>query len=220
VHLGVDFDNTLVSYDDLFHRCALERGLIPAELPRTKAAVRGYLWSLPDGNTPWTELQGVVYGTRMAEAAFFPGAREALVFCRQHNIRISIISHKIEFPALGPRVNLCEAALAWMEAQGFFAAGGIGLPREAVFFESSREEKLARIAQQGCTHFLDDLPEVLDAPGFPASVEKWLFEPAGMLTHSAPEWPPSSGAESVRIPSCRRFTSWAEVRRHLEAVCQ
>jgi hypothetical protein len=206
VHLGVDFDNTLVSYDDLFHRCALERGLIPAELPRTKAVVRGYLWTRPDGNTPWTELQGMVYGTRMAEAVFFPGAHEALVFCRQHGVRLSIISHKLEFPALGPRVSLWKAALDWMDAQGFFDPDGIGLPRETVFFESSREEKLARIAQQGCTHFLDDLPEVLEAPGFPAGVEKWLLDPASEAGRSA--------------PGLRRFASWAEIRDHLEAVCR
>lgn len=203
MHLGVDFDNTLVSYDELFHRCALERGLIPADLPRTKSAVRAHLWARPDGNTPWTELQGVVYGTRMAEAAFFPGAREALVTCRSRGIHVSVISHKLEFPALGPRVSLRKASMDWMEAQGFFDPAGIGLSRNAVFFESSREEKLARIAQQGCTHFVDDLPEVLEAPGFPAGVEKWLFDPAGVV--SSP-----MGA--------RRFGSWAEIQRHLEVL--
>ena len=29
--LGIDFDNTLVSYDELIHRVALERGLIRDE---------------------------------------------------------------------------------------------------------------------------------------------------------------------------------------------
>ena len=41
--LGVDFDNTIVSYDCLFHRVAAERGLIPASLVATKGAVRDYL---------------------------------------------------------------------------------------------------------------------------------------------------------------------------------
>ncbi|HOW97814.1 MAG TPA: haloacid dehalogenase-like hydrolase [Kiritimatiellia bacterium] len=203
MHLGVDFDNTLVSYDELFHRCALERGLIPADLPRTKSAVRAHLWALPDGNTPWTELQGLVYGTRMAEAAFFAGAREALVLCRERGIRVSIISHKLEFPARGPRVSLRKASLEWMEAQGFFDPAAIGLAREAIFFESSREAKLARIAGERCTHFVDDLPEVLDAPGFPAAVEKWFFDPTGSA-----KWP--AGA--------RRFGSWAEIRSHLETM--
>lgn len=203
MHLGVDFDNTLVSYDELFYRCALERGLVPADLPRTKPAVRAHLWRRPDGNTPWTELQGIVYGTRMAEAAFFPGAREALVLCRERGIRVSIISHKLEFPALGPRVSLRKASLEWMEAQGFFDPAGIGLAREAIFFESSREEKLARIASERCTHFVDDLAEVLADSGFPAGAEKWYFDPAGHA--EAPE-------------GARRFGSWTEIRAGLEAI--
>lgn len=206
MHLGVDFDNTLVSYDELFHRCAVERGVIPADTPKTKSAVRAYLWSLPGGNTPWTELQGIVYGTRMAEAAFFPGAREALSFCRGQGIRVSVISHKIEFPSLGPRVRLREAALGWMEEQGFFDPGGIGLSRGAIFFESSREEKLARIGREGCTHFIDDLPEVLEAPGFPSGVGKWLFDPAG--------------ADTVPRPGVRRFRSWPEIQSHLETMAR
>lgn len=204
MHLGVDFDNTLVSYDELFYRCARERHLIPSHLPHTKAAVRGYLWTLPDGNTPWTELQGVVYGPRMGEAVFFPGAREALEFCRQHGIRLSIISHKLEYPALGPRVSLRQAAVDWMEARGFFDPAGLGLSRDAVFFESSREEKLARIARQRCTHFLDDLPEVLDAADFPAGVDKWLFHPSG---------------GEVRVgPDVKVFPSWGEIQRHMETL--
>ena len=38
------------------------------------------------------------------------------------------------------------------------------------FSSSTLAEKLQRIAQQGCTHFLDDLPELLAEPGFPAGV--------------------------------------------------
>ena len=32
MRIGVDFDNTLVCYDGVFHRAALERGLIPSDL--------------------------------------------------------------------------------------------------------------------------------------------------------------------------------------------
>src|SRR5262245_43078397 len=41
--IGVDFDNTIVSYDALFHRIATERDLIPADLPVNKTAVRDHL---------------------------------------------------------------------------------------------------------------------------------------------------------------------------------
>ena len=34
--IGVDFDNTIVCYDGLFHRVAVEQGLIPQKFPRVK----------------------------------------------------------------------------------------------------------------------------------------------------------------------------------------
>ena len=66
------------------------------------------------------------------------------------------------------RVNLRQAALGWMTAQGFFGTSGFAVPAENVFFESTRAEKLARIAALGCTHFIDDLEEVLDRSGLSA----------------------------------------------------
>jgi len=49
-----------------------------------------------------------------------------------------------------------------------------------VFLEETRDRKLARIAALGCTHFIDDLPEVLGAAGFPAAVDRILFDPLAL----------------------------------------
>jgi hypothetical protein len=55
--LGVDFDNTIVRYDELFHRIAVERGFIPKSLPARKKEVRDFLRRQGHEQT-WTELQG------------------------------------------------------------------------------------------------------------------------------------------------------------------
>jgi len=204
LHIGIDFDNTLVSYDALFHRCAYERHLIPPDLPPIKASVRAWLWRQPDGNTLWTELQGEVYGRRMAEAVWFPGVSGFFAACRLHAVSVSIISHKLEYPALGPRVNLRDAALAWMEAHGFFRADGFNLSRDDVCFEGSREQKLARIAERQCTHFVEDLSEVLLDPAFPPGIIKLLFDPAGVADKTGPD---------IHV-----FRAWADIQRYVEAV--
>ena len=54
MRIGVDFDNTIVCYDRLFHRLARERGLIPETVPQTKGAVRDYLRSI-DREDDWTK---------------------------------------------------------------------------------------------------------------------------------------------------------------------
>jgi len=66
-----------------------------------------------------------------------------------------------------------SSAMGFLEANGFLSQPGFGASQ--VFFEPTREEKLARIAAQGCNVFIDDLPEVLLHPDFPAACERFLF---------------------------------------------
>ena len=54
-----------------------------------------------------------------------------------------------------------------MARQGLFSAA-CGIAREDVYFESTRADKLTRIAALSLTHFIDDLEEVLTDPDFPA----------------------------------------------------
>ena len=43
-----------------------------------------------------------------------------------------------------------------------------------MFFEDSRADKLRRILSLACTHFIDDLEEVLNDPNFPP-IRRILF---------------------------------------------
>jgi hypothetical protein len=178
VILGVDFDNTIVRYDALFHRAARDRELIPASVPVSKGAVRAYLRQA-DREACWTELQGYVYGPRMREAQPFPGVIEFFLRCRDRGIPVFIISHRTRYPYIGQQYDLHAAARDWLETYGFHDPERIGLARDRVFFDLTKEEKLRRIAEQQCTHFIDDLPEIFDAPAFPAGVRKILFDPQG-----------------------------------------
>ncbi len=101
VRIGVDFDNTIVTYDSVFHRYGAELGLIPASAPRSKREVRDRIRRLPDGNARWTELQGLVYGLHMDEAEPAAGVLGFLHECRAKEIGLSIISHKTRYPAAG-----------------------------------------------------------------------------------------------------------------------
>lgn len=176
LRLGIDFDNTIVCYDRLFHRVATEAGLIPPDLPANKSDVRNHLRAT--GREPvWTEMQGTVYGARMAEADPYPGVHAFFRRCRTAGIPVFIISHKTRRPFLGEPHDLHAAAADWLERQGFHDPDGIGLPRDHVSFELTKADKLARAAACGCTHFIDDLPEILADPAFPAGVQGCLFDP-------------------------------------------
>jgi hypothetical protein len=174
--IGVDFDNTIVSYDGAFHAAAVERGLIAAEVGSTKEAVRDWLRAA-GREDDWTELQGHVYGPGMAKVRPFAGVADFFGRCIGAGVDVFVVSHKTLHPYRGPRHDLHASARGWLEAHGFTDPGRIGLPAERVFFETTKQAKLDRIARLGCTHFVDDLPEFLLEPGFPAGVERVLFDP-------------------------------------------
>lgn len=180
--IGLDFDNTVVIYDRLLHACAVELYGMPREVPAGKKAIRDWFWSRPDGNTPWTELQGVMYGTRIGDAEVAPGLEELLRACAAEGVRVGIVSHKTEFPALGPRVDLRAAARGFLEARGFFAK--YGLDRRDVFFEPTLRAKVDRIRSEGHGAFVDDLPDVFAHESFPEGVTRILYDPAG--AHATP----------------------------------
>jgi len=172
--IGVDFDNTIVRYDDLFHRIAVERGLIPADLPSRKNDIRDFL-RLGGREDDWTQLQGYVYGLRMAEAKPFPGVLEFFAHGARRKLSLYIISHKTRHAVAGPAYDLQKTALEWLTAQGFFDPHRIALSPAHVRFGESRAEKIRHIRETGCTHFIDDLEETFREPTFPHHVVQILF---------------------------------------------
>ena len=174
--VGIDFDNTIACYDGLFHKVAVEQGLVPPEIHINKSSVRDYLRQ-HDREREWTELQGYVYGSRMQEATPFTGVLEFFTHCKQRGDTICIISHRTRYPFQGPSYDLHQAAYEWLASYGFFDPARIGMTSQQVYFGPTKEEKLDRIARIGCTHFIDDLPEFLAEPDFPTCVERILFDP-------------------------------------------
>ena len=178
IRIGVDFDNTIVCYDKVFHQVALDKSYISGNLAINKTAVRDYMRRV-GREEEWILLQGLVYGDRMKNAYAFSGVIDFFFACKGRNIPVLIISHKTRYSKKGPQFDLHRSARNWLTMQGFFSKDGIGLSPEQVFFMETRAEKIACIRKQNCTHFIDDLPEFLTEPDFPDNVERFLFDPNG-----------------------------------------
>jgi FMN phosphatase YigB (HAD superfamily) len=188
MRIGIDLDNTLVCYDQLFWRLATERGWISPRLPPRKDRVRDELRRL-GREEDWILLQGEVYGVRMVDAAPFPDALQAVRQLRKRRGTVYIVSHRTPTPIAGPPYDLHAAARSWLERRGFLDVI-TGLSPEHVFLETSKQNKLARIEELGLTWFIDDLPELLLEPAFPAGVRRVLFDPH----RHRPALPPSINA--------------------------
>lgn len=196
--VGIDFDNTIVCYDRVFHEEALRQGLIPLEVPIAKNGIRDYLRA-SGREADWTRLQGHVYGACMSGAEAFPGVMDFFAHCGRKQIPTFIISHKTRHPYTGDSYDLHRSAAEWLTMKGFFDPARIGLAPDRVYWELTRREKLARIEATGCTHFIDDLPEVLAEPGFPPGVERILFDPNDL-------WPDER--RFARLTSWNEITPW------------
>lgn len=195
--VGIDFDNTIVSYDALFHSVAVDKSLVPPELTPTKLAVRDHLRRV-GREDDWTELQGHVYGPGMRNAVPFPGVLDFFRWARDRNLDVAIVSHRTRHPFLGPQHDLHAAALAWVET--FLVGPGLIAPG-SMFLEPTKPQKLARIGTVACTHFIDDLPEILLADGFPTNTVPILFDPD--THHETPG-------------GLLALSSWIDLRHHFE----
>ena len=174
--VGIDFDNTIVRYDHVFAEAARSRGWVAEDFRGTKKQLRDTVRLLDDGEIKWQILQGEVYGQRMGEAEPFPGVIEFIDAARRRGIEMYIVSHKTRYSNYDAlKVDLREAALAWMEKNGFFDPARLGFLRDQVYFADTRAEKIARICALGCGVFIDDLEEVFVDPSFPTDIKRVLF---------------------------------------------
>ncbi len=184
--IGLDFDNTIVCYDRLFYDLALARGLIEPEMPANKTSIRDHL-RLIGREEEWTRLQGLAYGPEITQAETFPGVLDFLHECKRRGVPTAIVSHKTRHPYVGEPHDLHAAAREFLRTHGFFESSSTGIDEDNVFLELTKDDKLARIANLGCTHFVDDLPEFLSEPSFPNATRRFLFDPDDRY-FDEPQW--------------------------------
>lgn len=178
--IGIDLDNTIVQYDELFYRVGLEKGLINTTVPQEKKHIRDVVRKLPDGEIEWQRLQAIVYGPRMMEATMAPGVTVFFRACIDHNVKFNIISHKTSYANYDEtNTNLRTEALAWLESKFSLSDSGFGFTKQNVYFECTRNKKLARIQSLRCSHFIDDLEETFLSRSFPDGVSKLLYSTHG-----------------------------------------
>jgi len=176
--IGIDFDNTIISYDKVFYLAAADWGYDLADVAQSKTAVRDHMRSLGD-EEKWIELQGYVYGKKMIEAEPFPGVLDFFERAKQAGVELRIISHKTKHPFKGPKYDLHDATRHWLSKLGLVDSERFGIGTGNIFLELTKEAKAGRIASESCSVFIDDLPEFLQHEAFPAEVKQVLFDPTG-----------------------------------------
>ncbi len=201
--IGVDFDNTIVSYDDLIYREAVERGLIEGPIRKNKKIIRDVIRELPDGEIEWQKIQAAIYGPKMDAATLIEGVFDFFILCKNNGIKTYIVSHKTQYANYDTTgTDLRKEALNWLGKEGFFNSKLSGVAAGDVFFESTRVDKISRITALKCTHFIDDLEETFLEPTFPHHIDKILFN-----SHVSVGFTASTKA--------RVFRKWIDIQRYI-----
>ena len=174
IRLGLDFDNTIINYESLFHKVALERGLIPQNLPAKKKIIRDYLIQ-QNIEEEFTLIQAEVYGRRILEAKPTKNFIQNIQNIREEKFDIYIVSHKTKNPYKGPKYDLHNAALKWLENNEFFDKSRLNFSKDNIFFEVTENDKIERIKKLNCNYFVDDLPKILEMIN--PKCKKILYDP-------------------------------------------
>lgn len=222
--IGIDFDNTIINYDELMYALAIKESLIGPKTSKNKKEIRDTLRKLPGGDLQWQKIQAEAYGNSISKALLAPGIKEFLMLCREQKITVYIISHKTKYSNLYlGGTDLQQAALQWMQQQHFFDDRGLGLSKEQVFFEPTREQKVSRIKSLQCTHFIDDLEETFREPYFPVGIKKILYQPSQALNQTTTSLPSAIPFPQHTIPNLIIASTWQEITekiiaRHLSST--
>ena len=195
MRIGLDLDNTIVSYDRLFYKIGVKEKFIPSSTAKNKRAVKEYLIQNKKSTILWKKLQGLVYGLHMKNADLMPEILFFLKKLKSENIEFFIVSHKTKYGHFDNKKNpLRIRSTEWMKKNNFFN-DKIGLKKENLFFTDTRDEKVRIISDLKCDYFIDDLSEVLVHKKFPKNTKKILF----------------SSVKNLQYKNIKIFNSWRAI---------
>lgn len=201
MRIGIDFDNTIACYDDVFCQLAKSWQLIPTNFQGNRMHLRNVIHSQPNGDSHWQRMQGKIYGELMHHAILFDGFKEFIETCNTNQIEIFIVSHKTQYGHFDESgINLHSVTLDWLNNQGIINGEKPLIPRYNIFFEPTREHKILRIQSLNCSHFIDDLVDVFTSPLFPKTIQKILF-----------------GSQTNTSSDINCFSNWNEIQNAIFA---
>lgn len=210
LRIGLDFDNTVIRYDEVFRRLAARRGWLPRRPALSKEAVKARLIAQDGHDRRWQALQAEAYGKEIMGARLFPGCLAFLRRAARAGHEVFVVSHKSKASHFDPSVKLRDWALRWLRRHG----RGVLRPAN-VRFAGDRDAKVRQLAALRLDLFIDDLLPVLAHPGFPRRTARLHLCPNGGRGGSARV---SNWGQATAALDCLEALG-PEVLRAIESSC-
>ena len=155
--VGIDLDNTIISYDSAFRHEAEIRHLIDLNSKLDKQGVRENIIRKCGNDIEWQKLQGYVYGKGISKAKLFEGVYRFLWRCHINNVMVEVVSHKTIYGHFDDeKINLREAANQFLDMKGIFGNKNSFIKK--ITYENTKINKINKI---NFDYFIDDLHEIV-----------------------------------------------------------
>ena len=162
IRIGIDLDNTIISYDRAFQLGAILNGLVSKSCKLNKKALRDEIRKQPNGELKWQKLQGYVYSEGIIDATLFPGVYRFLWRCKEKKINVEIVSHKTRFGHFdNKKTSLRDSANNFLVNHGLVGKENPLITK--VTYKNSKKEKIHFINNNNYDYFIDDLEEIIFA---------------------------------------------------------
>jgi hypothetical protein len=173
--IGLDFDNTIVNYDNSFRLLSDKFLNLPKNIIKKKETIKNYL--LSEGKeSDWTEFQGLIYGPGISYAQLYPESINTIIKLLHNNYSINIISHRSKFPYKGKKYDLHKYANKWLHLKFDKKI----LENIDISFLTTKEEKIKKIIDKNCNFFLDDLVSIISEINIYSDCRCILFDPENL----------------------------------------
>jgi hypothetical protein len=162
IKVGIDLDNTIISYDAAFQRAACNRGLIGSNIKYSKQEISNEIKNRTNGEIEWQKLQGYVYGKGIKTAHIFPSVYRFLWRCRNKGVIVEIVSHKTKYGHFDKdKCSLREAATQFLKTNNILQDNSRLVDK--ITFTNTQQDKIDYIKNNSFDYFIDDLEEIVNS---------------------------------------------------------
>lgn len=188
LRIGIDFDNTIIDYNNIFYKLARQYQFIDIDVVASKSEVKAAIIAKYGNDNNWQLLQSKAYGESIYQAECFIQCKAVLLKLVQQGHQLFIVSHKSELSHFDPLVSLRKHALAWLIQQEIISDDFI--KSSHLFFMGTLEDKVKKIASLELDIFIDDLDQVFLHEQFPNKTVNIAFgrQINSLISHRIESW--------------------------------
>jgi hypothetical protein len=158
--IGLDLDNTIITYDKLIFKLAKEKYSISKRFVNKEKDFLKKEIIKKKGNKEWTAFQGLVYGKYILRAKLSDNFYNTISKIKSF-YDLYIISHKTKWSKIGIKINLRNAAKKFLKKNKIAYCKNSLIKNKNIFFENTEQEKIKKITNLKINYFIDDLIKVL-----------------------------------------------------------